>query len=108
MAKKTKAADLSIEEKLEQALVVPGYEPYKIPDNWCWTNLKTVCNLDNGIKHNNESLVYFDAKTLREITEPVSRNSGVIVEKGQKVILVDGENSGEVFVIPDRGYMGSV
>lgn len=107
MAKKTKAADLSIEEKLEQALVVPGYEPYKIPDNWCWTNLKTVCNLDNGIKHNNESLVYFDAKTLREITEPVSRNSGVIVEKGQKVILVDGENSGEVFVIPDRGYMGS-
>lgn len=107
MAKKTKAADLSIEEKLEQALVVPGYEPYKIPDNWCWTNLKTVCNLDNGIKHNNESLAYFDAKTLREITEPVSRNSGVIVEKGQKVILVDGENSGEVFVIPDRGYMGS-
>ena len=107
MAKETKAADLSIEEKLEQALVVPGYEPYKIPDNWCWTNLKTVCNLDNGIKHNNESLVYFDAKTLREITEPVSRNSGVIVEKGQKVILVDGENSGEVFVIPDRGYMGS-
>lgn len=107
MAKKTKAADLSIEEKLEQALVVPGYEPYKIPDNWCWTNLKNVCNLDNGIKHNNESLVYFDAKTLREITEPVSRNSGVIVEKGQKVILVDGENSGEVFVIPDRGYMGS-
>ncbi len=107
MAKKTKAADLSIEKKLEQALVVPGYEPYKIPDNWCWTNLKTVCNLDNGIKHNNESLVYFDAKTLREITEPVSRNSGVIVEKGQKVILVDGENSGEVFVIPDRGYMGS-
>lgn len=107
MAKKTKAANLSIEEKLEQALIVPGYEPYKIPDNWCWTNLKTVCNLDNGIKHNNESLVYFDAKTLREITEPVSRNSGVIVEKGQKVILVDGENSGEVFVIPDRGYMGS-
>lgn len=107
MAKKTKSADLSIEEKLEQALIVPGYEPYKIPDNWCWTNLKTVCNLDNGIKHNNESLVYFDAKTLREITEPVSRNSGVIVEKGQKVILVDGENSGEVFVIPDRGYMGS-
>lgn len=107
MAKKTKAADFSIEEKLEQALVVTGYEPYKIPDNWCWTNLKTVCNLDNGIKHNNESLAYFDAKTLREITEPVSRNSGVIVEKGQKVILVDGENSGEVFVIPDRGYMGS-
>lgn len=40
MAKKTKAANLSIEEKLEQALIVPGYEPYKIPDNWCWTQWK--------------------------------------------------------------------
>ncbi|WP_276690279.1 restriction endonuclease subunit S [Ruminococcus callidus] len=40
MAKKTKTANLSIEEKLEQALIVPGYEPYKIPDNWCWTQWK--------------------------------------------------------------------
>lgn len=40
MAKKTKAANLSIEEKLEQTLIVPGYEPYKIPDNWCWTQWK--------------------------------------------------------------------
>ena len=45
MAKKTKAADLSIEEKLEQALVVPGYEPYTIPDNWCW--LKLLASFDN-------------------------------------------------------------
>lgn len=40
MAKKTKTANLSIEEKFEQALIVPGYEPYKIPDNWCWTQWK--------------------------------------------------------------------
>lgn len=45
MAKKTKAADLSIEEKLEQALIVPGYEPYTIPDNWCW--LKLLASFDN-------------------------------------------------------------
>ena len=45
MAKKTKSADLSIEEKLEQALIVPGYEPYKIPDNWCW--LKLLASFDN-------------------------------------------------------------
>ena len=45
MAKKTKAADLSVEEKLEQALVVPGYEPYTIPDNWCW--LKLLASFDN-------------------------------------------------------------
>lgn len=48
MAKKTKAADLSIEEKLEQALVVPGYEPYKIPDNWCWTTLEYAAKWGSG------------------------------------------------------------
>lgn len=67
MAKKTKAADLSIEEKLEQALVVPGYEPYKIPDNWCWTTVGTVTNIYRGVsykkneghseKHMNDCLV---------------------------------------------------
>ena len=51
MAKKTKAADLSIEEKLEQALVVPGYEPYKIPDNWCWTAVGTVTNIYRGVSY---------------------------------------------------------
>lgn len=48
MAKKTKAADLSIEEKLEQALVAPGYEPYKIPDNWCWVSLDSLGRFGMG------------------------------------------------------------
>lgn len=48
MAKKTKAASLTIEEKLEQALVVPGYETYKIPDNWCWTTLEYAGKWGSG------------------------------------------------------------
>ena len=34
-------------------------------------------------------------------------NEGKVVSAGTKVILVDGENSGEVFDVPFRGYMGS-
>lgn len=48
MARKTKTSSLSIEEKLEQALVVPGYEPYKIPDNWCWTTFENIANWGSG------------------------------------------------------------
>lgn len=48
MAKKAKAASLTIEEKLEQALVVPGYEPYKIPDNWCWVSLDSLGRFGMG------------------------------------------------------------
>ena len=107
MAKKTKDSNLSIEERLEQALIPNWDEPYKLPENWCWVKLSTVCSLENGEKSTEKDLVYFDAKTLRGITEPKTRDSGIVVNKDQKVILVDGENSGEVFVVPYRGYMGS-
>ncbi len=34
-------------------------------------------------------------------------NNGKFVSKGDNIILVDGENSGEVFSVPKDGYMGS-
>lgn len=107
MAKKTKDSNISIEERLEQSLIPNWDEPYKLPPNWCWVKLSAVCALENGEKSTEKELVYLDAKTLRGITEPQTRDSGIIVNKSQKVILVDGENSGEVFVVPYRGYMGS-
>lgn len=34
-------------------------------------------------------------------------NKGKFVYAGDNIILVDGENSGEVFAVPQDGYMGS-
>lgn len=48
MAKKTKDSNLSLEEKLEQALIPNWDEPYKLPDNWCWVNLKSVLRHQSG------------------------------------------------------------
>lgn len=104
---KTKKQEKSIEQRLEEALVLYEKTPYKLPSNWCWTRLGTVCKLDNGEKINNEELFYLDAKTLRTQSYEQTRKDGVVVEEGQKIILVDGENSGEIFDIPKRGYMGS-
>lgn len=42
MAKKLNKANLSIDEKLEQVKVVSEYEPYKVPQNWCWTYLESI------------------------------------------------------------------
>jgi type I restriction enzyme S subunit len=39
MAKKTKDSNLSLEERLEQALIPNWDEPYKLPENWCWVYL---------------------------------------------------------------------
>lgn len=48
MAKKTKDSNLSIGERLEQALIPNWDEPYKLPENWCWINLKSVLKHQSG------------------------------------------------------------
>lgn len=66
-----------------------------------------MCWLGDVAKSTGERLPYLDAKTLRGKTDKTYLIDGKIVDVGKKVILVDGENSGEVFDIPFRGYMGS-
>ena len=31
-----------------KSLVSEEEQPYKLPDNWCWTKIKYICNLYNG------------------------------------------------------------
>jgi type I restriction enzyme S subunit len=81
--------------------------PYKIPSNWAWMSLENICWLDNGNEHCDEKLPYLEARYLRGKKEAVMQDGGIILNAGDKVILVDGENSGEVFNINERGYMGS-
>lgn len=51
MAKKAKDFALSMEERLEQALIPNWDEPYKLPDNWCWTKIGIVANLYRGVSY---------------------------------------------------------
>lgn len=55
-AKKSEVT-LTLEEKLEQALVADWEQPYKVPENWCWTTLGMLCKFINGyaFKSNNFS-----------------------------------------------------
>lgn len=79
----------------------------KLPKNWCECNLGSVCCLDNGVKQNNLHLPLLDAKYLRGKKEPEFRDTGVILYENDYVILVDGENSGEIFTVKSTGIMGS-
>ena len=45
-AKKEKA--LTPEEKLAQALVPDVEQPYRVPDNWCWTTMDRVAQWGSG------------------------------------------------------------
>ena len=48
-----------------------------------------------------------DVKYLRDEREAKTLNSGKFVSANTLMILVDGENSGEVFRTPIDGYQGS-
>ena len=81
--------------------------PFAIPENWVWVRQQELCWLDNGQKHSGESLPYLEARVIRGSKEPEYKNLGILVEKNVQVILVDGENSGEIMLTPFRGYLGS-
>ncbi|WP_336164418.1 restriction endonuclease subunit S [Fusobacterium polymorphum] len=48
---KNKKVEISLEEKLEKALIPVEEQPYKIPDNWVWTRLGEVINIYRGLSY---------------------------------------------------------
>ncbi len=45
---KKKESALTPEEKLSQALVPVEEQPYKVPENWCWTKLRYIGTVKGG------------------------------------------------------------
>ena len=61
----------------------------------------------DGEKQNGIERINLDVKYLRGEREANSLMSGKYVAENALLILVDGENSGEVFRTPTEGYQGS-
>ena len=68
--------------------------------------LKDICQLIDGVKMSGKGIC-LDAKYLRGKSSPTFLDKGRLVRANDNIILVDGENSGEVFNVPVDGYMGS-
>ena len=81
-------------------------QDYSFPDTWPILKLRDVCLLTDGVKREGKG-VCMDAKFLRGKSVGEHLDKGKFVYKGDDIILVDGENSGEVFSAPIDGYMGS-
>lgn len=48
MGKGKEKETLTPEERLQAALVSENEQPYKVPENWCWTRIVKLCSLSNG------------------------------------------------------------
>ena len=122
---KSKILDLAISGKLvpqdpedEPAIellkrINPAFKPCdnshyeNLPESWGEIAMKEICKLYDGEKVSGPTLTYIDVKYLRGSKVGEFVTSGKYVPQGSTLILVDGENSGEVFTTPIDGYQGS-
>ena len=79
----------------------------KLPKGWVITSMQTLCTLVDGEKQNGIERINLDVKYLRGEREAKVLTSGKYTAAKTLLILVDGENSGEVFRAPVDGYQGS-
>jgi len=79
----------------------------QLPDGWTIAPMQILCSLIDGDKQNGIERVNLDVKYLRGERDAKTLTSGKYVATKSLLILVDGENSGEVFRTPIEGYQGS-
>ena len=79
--------------------------PFEYPNNWSVLRLKDICQLIDGEKRNGKDIC-LDAKYLRGKSSATIVEKGKFVYAGDNIILVDGENSGEVFTVSTRWICG--
>lgn len=121
MAKK-KQIELSIEEKLQNALVPKEEQPYKIPNNWCWTYFKDIFYIENGyafkkIDYKKEGIPLVRISNIENgivnINECIYVNKlekneeKYVIEKGDLLIALSGATTGKngVYYLDEIAYL---
>ena len=94
-----------INPKAEITCDNPHYR--NLPQGWAVTSMQMLCSLVDGEKQNGIERINLDVKFLRGEREANTLSSGKYTAVNSLLILVDGENSGEVFRTPIEGYQGS-
>lgn len=112
MAAGKKQLELTAEEKLQQALVPEAEQPYKVPDNWCWTYIKCVSEVVTGgtpskkhIEYYGGNFPFFKPSDL-DAERYVYDASEYLSEEGKKVSRIIPKYSTAVCCIGSIGKSG--
>ena len=119
---KNKKVEISLEEKLEKALISVEEQPYKIPNNWVWTRLGEICNLftGNSIPESEKSTKYINLSdgykyiATKDIgyNGEINYENGVVIPYNEKkfriaktdstLLCIEGGSAGRKAGIVDR------
>ena len=101
MAGRKKQPELTAEEKLQQALVPEAEQPYKVPDNWCWTRLGDVTEVIGGGTPSTKIKEYYDNGTIPWLSPAdLSDYSDIYIERGAKNITELGLAKSSARLLP--------
>ena len=116
MAKGKKKETLTPEERLQAALVPESEQPYKLPENWCWTRLENIAQWGSGGTPSRKILEYYNGdipwiktgelnddyifETEEHITqEAISHSSAKLFPVNTIVIAMYGATIGKVGIL---------
>lgn len=111
MAKK-KQIELTIEEKLQNALVPKEEQPYKIPSNWCWTYIHNIAIVVTGKTPSKKNKEYYGGKF--PFFKPADLDAGrnmqyateYLSEKGKSISVIIPEKATGICCIGTIGKCG--
>ena len=95
--------------RISPGIKIPCDNPHyqKLPDGWSIIPMQTICELSDGKMQEGVQRINLDVKFLRGKNDGEMTDKGKFVKAGSTMILVDGENSGEIFTTDIDGYQGS-
>ena len=89
MARGKKKENLSLEEKLERALVPVEEQPYEVPGNWCWVKLNAISEIYTGNSINErikrEKYLYQPEGLDFIATKDVEFDNSIVYNNGVKI-----------------------
>jgi len=78
-----KKSDLTLDEKLKEALIADWERPYAVPSNWVWTRLGAVCTWGSGGTPSRKIMDYYKGNICWIKTGEL--NNGYIYDTEEKI-----------------------
>ncbi len=96
-----KEKELTVEERLEQALVPVEEQPYSVPENWCWTKLGNITEIIGGGTPSSSVKEYYEGGTITWITPAdLSGYKNIFISSGEKKITELGLKKSSAKLLP--------